>query len=179
MQPVPMHPGRAVQWFSFAVGPPIHIGEVWLILPAKQNSRLLKLHERPRAGRCQWNKRPGAVFLPERRSWLCLDLYLGCREGDVGTLWLVILLGQVVGAEDSFGALSLGCGHMGVVAGIVLLDTAVTVVMGRYLVIWTPHTTSAASTVVLPPSARLLLMFTILLLMMPNWMLPLLLAAGV
>ena len=129
------HQGRAVQWFSFAVGSSVHIREVWLILLTKQNSRLLTLHERPRTGRCQWTKRPGAVLLPGRRCWLCLALYLGCREGDVGAFWLVILLGQVVGAADFFDVLSSGGGHMSVAAGFVLLDTAVGVVMGRRLVI--------------------------------------------
>ena len=89
---------------------------------------------------------------------------------------LVILLGHVVGAGDSFDALSSGGDHISVAVGVSLLDTAVRVVMGRWLVIRTPHTTSAASTVVLPPSARLLLMLTmLLLLMMPNWLLALLL----
>ena len=123
------HLGRTVQRFSFAVGPPIHIGEVWLILPTKRNSRLLTLQERPRAGRCQWTNQPGAVLLPGPRCWLCLALYLGCREGDVGAFWLVILLAQVVGAADSFDALSLSSGHMSVDAGFMLLDTAVGVVM--------------------------------------------------
>ena len=44
-----------------------------------------------------------------------------------------------------------------------LSDTAIGVVMGRCLVIWTPHTAFATSTVVLPRSARLLLMLTMLL----------------
>ena len=114
---------------------PVHTGEVWLILSTKLNSRLLTLHGRPRAGRCQWNKRPGAALLPGHRCWLCLALYLNCREGDVGAFSLVILLGQVLGAADSFDALSLGGGHMSVAAGFVLLDTAVGVVMGRCLVI--------------------------------------------
>ena len=87
------HQSTVVQWFSFAVGPPIHIGEVWLILPTKQNSRLLMPHKRPKAGRCLWTKGPGTVLLPERRCWLCLALYLGYREGDVGMFWLIILLG--------------------------------------------------------------------------------------
>ena len=96
-------------------------------------------------------------------------MYLGCREGDVGAFWRVILLGKILGAADSFGALSLGGGHMSVATGFVLLDTAVGVVMGRSLVILTPHTVSAASTVILPPSTRLLLMLTMLLvLMMPK-----------
>ena len=91
-------------------------------------------------------------------------------------LRLAILLGQVVGAANSFDALSSDGGHMSVSADFVLLDTAVGVVMGRCLVIGTLHTDSAASTVVLPLSARLLLMLTMLLvLMMPNWLLPLLL----
>ena len=127
--------GRAVQVFSIAIRPPIHIGEVWLILPIKQNTRLLTLPERPRVGRCQWTKRPGAVFLPGRRRWLWLALYLDCREGDVGAFWLVILHGQIVGAADSFDTLSSGGGHMSVAAGFVLLDTAVGVVMGRCLMI--------------------------------------------
>ena len=46
--------------------------------------------------------------------------------------WLVILLGQVVGAADSFDTPSSGGGHMSVAVD---LDTAVSVVMGRYLVI--------------------------------------------
>ena len=129
------HQGRAVQWFSFAVGPPIHIGEVWLILPTKRNSRLLTLHERLRAGRCQWTKGLGAVVLRGRRCWLCLVLYLGFREGDVGASWPVILLGQVVGAADFFDALSSGGSHMSVAADFVLLDTALGIVMGRCLVI--------------------------------------------
>ena len=114
-----------------AAGPDtIHIGEVWLILPTKRNSRLLTLHERPRAA-----KRAGAVLLPGRCCWLCRTLYLRCREGYVGAFWLVILLGQVVGAANSFDALSSGGDHMVVIVGFVLLDTAVGVVMGRCLVI--------------------------------------------
>ena len=93
--------------------------------------RLLTLHEWPRAGLCQWTKRPGAVLLPGRLYALCLYLYLGCREGDVGAFWLVILLGQVVGASDSLGPPSLGGGYMSVAAGFVLLHTAVGVDMGR------------------------------------------------
>ena len=88
----------------------------------------------PRAGRCQWTSRPGTVFLPGRRCWLCFAWYLGCREGDVGAFWLIILLGQAVDAADSFEALSSGGGYMSIAAGFVLLDTAVGVVMGRCLV---------------------------------------------
>ena len=51
------------------------------------------------------------------------SLYLDCREGDVRAFWLVIFLGQVVGAADSFDALSSGGGHMSVSTGFVLLDT--------------------------------------------------------
>ena len=50
-------------------------------------------------------------------------------------LWLFILLIQVVGAADSFDALGSSGGYMSVCAGFVLLDTAVGVVMGRYLMI--------------------------------------------
>ena len=65
---------------------------------------------------------------------------------------------------------------MSVAAGFVLLNTAVGVVMGHCLVIWTPHTAFAASAVDLPPPARLLLMLTLLLLlMMPDWLLTVLL----
>ena len=103
------------------------MGEVSLILPAK--------NERPMAGRCKWTKRPGAVHLAGRRCWLCLASYIGCREGDVGEFWIVILLKQVVGVADSFDALSSGGGHMSVFAGFLLLGTAVGVVMGRCLVI--------------------------------------------
>ena len=113
----------------------IHVGEVWLILPTKRNSRLLTLHERPRAVRCQWTKRPGVVLLPGRRCWFCLALYLGFREGDVGAFWLVIFLGQVVGIADSVDALTSNGGHVSVAAGFVLLDAAVGIVMGGYLVI--------------------------------------------
>ena len=49
--------------------------------------------------------------------------------------WLVILLGRVVGATNSFGALSSGGGHMSVAAGFVLFDTAVGFIMRRCLVI--------------------------------------------
>ena len=49
--------------------------------------------------------------------------------------WLVIPLGQVVGAANVFDALSSGGGQMSVAAGFVLLDTAVGVVMGRFVVI--------------------------------------------
>ena len=75
------------------------------------------------------------VLLPGRRCWLCLALYLGCREGDVKAYWLVVFLGQVVGVADFFDALSLTRGHMRVAFRFVLLDTAVGVVMGRCLVI--------------------------------------------
>ena len=129
------HQGRVVQCFSFAAGPPIYVGQVWLILPSKRNSRLLTSRDRPRADRCQWTKRSGAVILPGHRCWLCLALYLGCHEGDVGTFWLVMLLGQVVGAADSFDALSSVGGPISVATGFVLLDTTVGVVMGRCLVI--------------------------------------------
>ena len=61
-------------------------------------------------------------------------VYFGCREKDVGPFWLVILLGQVAGATDSFDALSSGGGHMSVATGFVLLDTAISVIMGRCLV---------------------------------------------
>ena len=133
------------------------IGEIGLILPTKRNSRFLTLHKRPRAGRCQWTKRPrvgrcqwtkrpraghcqwtrrsGTILLPRGRFWLCLALYLGCREGEAGPFWFVILLGQVVGAADFSSALSSGGGHMSVAAGFVPLNTAAGVVMGRCLVI--------------------------------------------
>ena len=48
---------------------------------------------------------------------------------------LVILLEKVVGAAHFFKALKSGGGHMSVDAGFALLNTAVSVVMGRYLVI--------------------------------------------
>ena len=47
----------------------------------------------------------------------------------------VILLGQIVGAADSFDGLNSGGGHMSVAAGFVPLDTAVDVVTRRCLVI--------------------------------------------
>ena len=93
------------------------------------------LHKQPRAGRCQWTKRPGAILLSGRRCWLCLALCLGCHDGDVGAFWFVILFRQVVGAADAFDVLSSGGGHTSVAVGSVLLDTAINVVMGRCLVI--------------------------------------------
>ena len=103
-----------------------------LVHPARQKKkRLLTLHEWPRAGLCQWTKRQNAALLPGRLYALCLYLYLGCHEGDVGAFWLVILLGQVVGASDSFGPPSLGGGYISVAADFVLLHTAVGVDMRR------------------------------------------------
>ena len=49
--------------------------------------------------------------------------------------WLVVLLGKIVVAADSFDALSSGGRHMSNAADFVLLDTVVVVVMGRCLVI--------------------------------------------
>ena len=62
-------------------------------------------------------------------------MYLGCHEGDVRPFWLVILLGQVVGAADSLDSPSSSGGHMSVAVGFVLLGTAVDVVMRRFLVV--------------------------------------------